>query len=92
MLLLALLAGCEIKLIELETDYRTLSHMETIHEIRKITDHKIVITLPRSFQGKEVEVIVLPFKPKVAETMLLSEASLAKDWNNTEENKAWENL
>ena len=30
--------------------------------------------------------------PAISETMLLSEASLAVDWNRPEEDKAWANL
>jgi hypothetical protein len=31
-------------------------------------------------------------KKAIPETMLMSETSLAKDWNTTEEDKAWANL
>jgi len=30
--------------------------------------------------------------PNISETMLMSQASLAKDWNSKEEDEAWENL
>lgn len=69
--------------------------MEAIREIKKIIDHKVTINLPKSFKSDEVEVIVLPLrknKTAISEPMLLSEASLAKDWNKTEEDLAWKNL
>jgi hypothetical protein len=34
----------------------------------------------------------LKFVPQAPSTMLMSEASLAKDWNSPEEDLAWENL
>lgn len=69
--------------------------MEAIREIKEITNHKITINLPKSFSGKKVEVIILPLKESkaaISEPAFLSEASLAKDWNKTEENIAWKNL
>lgn len=69
--------------------------MKAIRQIKKITDHKIIIDLPKSFKSKEVEIIVLPLednKVAVVETMLLSEPSLGKDWNKAEEEDAWKNL
>jgi len=37
-----------------------------------------------------VEVIILP--KHIPETMLMSEKSLAKDWNTTDEDEAWKTL
>jgi hypothetical protein len=39
-------------------------------------------------------VTILEEEPKaeISETALLSEASLAKDWNNSEEDEAWRHL
>jgi hypothetical protein len=34
----------------------------------------------------------LRFVPQASSTMLMSEASLAKDWNSSEEDLAWESL
>jgi hypothetical protein len=72
-----------------------MANMEAIREVKKIIDHKIVVDLPKSFKGKEVEVIILPLnhsKPAINETMLLSEAVLRKDWDLAEEDKAWKLL
>jgi hypothetical protein len=72
-----------------------MTNMEAIREVKKIIDHKVIVDLPESFRGKEVEVIILPInqsQSSVGETMLLSEASLRKDWDLSEEDKAWKFL
>jgi len=54
----------------------------TIDVPREITTGKAVITFTPIIQTL----------PKIPETMLLSEASLAKDWDTPEEDKAWAGL
>ncbi|MDR2581132.1 MAG: hypothetical protein LBC85_09090 [Fibromonadaceae bacterium] len=52
-----------------------------------------VINIPKEYYSKlspVVEVIIL--SKSIPETMLMSEKSLAKDWNTPEEDKAWETL
>lgn len=56
---------------------------------------RIIIDLPESFKSKNAEIIILPLEKTAATTCepaLLGEASLGKDWNKTEEDKAWKNL
>jgi hypothetical protein len=53
--------------------------------------------IPNEYVGKEVEVIVFPLadesQPRYnAETMLMSEKSLAKGWDTPEEDEAWKTL
>jgi hypothetical protein len=51
--------------------------------------------LPTSFLPEVIDFVqFLQQKQKKAipETMLISETSLAKEWNTTEEDKAWANL
>lgn len=60
----------------------------------------ISIKLPKSFVGKQVEVIAFTVDDANLEvtisdkplTHLASEVVLAKDWLNAEEDKAWQNL
>ena len=49
------------------------------------------VTLPAA---RRAFVTILEEKPtmNIAETALLSEASLAEDWNKTEEDEAWSHL
>ena len=49
------------------------------------------IKLKKSFRAL---VTILDEEPKseILETAILSETSLAKDWNTTEENEAWQHL
>jgi hypothetical protein len=51
------------------------------------------ITIPKEYCNRlspVVEVIVLP--KRIPDTMLMSEKSLAKDWNTPEEDEAWKTL
>jgi hypothetical protein len=72
--------------------------MQAIREIKRVSGQKITIALPKSFSGTEVEIIILPAKPKrplatdKIEALLLSESALKKDWNRREEEEAWKNL
>jgi hypothetical protein len=60
----------------------------------------ISISLPKSYIGKQVEVIAFTLDDDINETMLMeeqliyraSEKSLAKDWSTPEEDKAWQDL
>lgn len=60
----------------------------------------ISINLPRSYIGKQVEVIAFTIDGDIHETILMdepltylaSEKSLAKDWSTPEEDKAWQDL
>ena len=52
-------------------------------------------TLPAACVSEVVDFVAWIKQRKVSqipETMLLSEASLSKDWNTPEEDKAWANL
>jgi len=52
-------------------------------------------TLPANYVGQVVDFVAWLKHRKlsqVPETMLLSEASLAKDWDTPEEDEAWANL
>ena len=52
-------------------------------------------TLPQEYMGEVVEFVTWIKHRKlrqIPETMLLSEASLAKDWNTPEEDSAWADL
>ena len=65
--------------------------MKAIREITTIRDNKIVLTLPKSFKDKKVEVIILPYDIEDVEKedkkywQLLCEKSLDHDWNNQED-------
>ncbi|MDR2553920.1 MAG: hypothetical protein LBC64_00700 [Fibromonadaceae bacterium] len=52
-----------------------------------------IINIPKEYYNKLspiVEVIILP--KHIPETMLMSEKSLAKDWNTLDEDEAWKTL
>jgi len=52
-----------------------------------------IINIPKEYYSKLspiVEVIILP--KHIPETMLMSEKSLAKDWNTPDEDEAWKTL
>jgi len=52
-----------------------------------------IINIPKKYYNKLspiVEVIIL--SKNIPETMLISEKSLAKDWNTPDEDEAWKNL
>ena len=65
--------------------------MEAIREIKTIKDNKIVLTLPKSFKDKKVEILILPYNINDVENedkkywQLLGEKSLDKIWNNQED-------
>ncbi len=65
--------------------------MKAIREITTIKDNKIVLTLPKSFKDKRVEVIILPYDTNEIEKedkkywRLLGEKSLDNIRNNQEE-------
>lgn len=57
------------------------------------------VILKESGLGKEVEIkatsgeiTITPAKKPVSQTALLSQDSLAQDWNRPEEDQAWQNL
>ena len=54
----------------------------------------VKILQPVSFQGTRRAFVVVLDEPAltVAETVLLSEAALAEDWNRPEEDEAWSYL
>jgi len=56
---------------------------------------KEIETLPANCVGEVVDFVAWIKQRKLSqipETMLLSEASLAKDWDTPEEDEAWANL
>ena len=64
-----------------------------------MTDHAILMkeieTLPAACVGEVVDFVTWIKQrklSKIPETMLLSEAVLAKDWNTPEEDEAWASL
>ncbi len=65
--------------------------MKAIREIKTIKDNKIVLTLPKSFKDKRVEILILPYNINDVENedkkywQLLGEKSLDKIWNNHED-------
>jgi hypothetical protein len=65
--------------------------MKAIREIKTIKDNKIVLTLPKSFKDKRIEIIILPYDINDIENVdkkywqLLSEKSLENIWNNQED-------
>ena len=65
--------------------------MKAIREITTIRDNKIVLTLPKSFKDKKVEVIILPYDIDDVEKedkkywQLLGEKSMNHIWNYQED-------
>ncbi|MBL7095217.1 hypothetical protein ISS22_14735 [candidate division KSB1 bacterium] len=65
--------------------------MKAIREIKTIKDNKIILTLPKNFKDKRVEIIILPYNINdiVNEDkkywQLLGEKSLNNIWNNQED-------
>ena len=65
--------------------------MKAIREIKTIKDNKIVLTLPKSFKDKRVEILILPYNINDVENedkkywQLLGEKSLDKIWNNQDD-------
>jgi len=65
--------------------------MKAFREIKTIKDNKIVLTLPKSFKDKRVEIIILPYKINDVENedkkywQLLGEKSLENIWDNQED-------
>ncbi len=72
--------------------------MEAIREIKKVRGDQVTVDLPVRFRNVEVEIIVLPVKAKQEKTngkleaLMTSESALRKDWNLSQEDKAWQNL
>ena len=62
--------------------------MKAFREIKTIKDNKIVLTLPKSFKDKRVEIIILPYDINDIENVdkkywqLLCEKSLKNIWDN----------
>lgn len=54
--------------------------------------------MPEALRGEEIEIIILPvsnhrkLKKDKLEALLLSESSLAKDWNKDVEDQVWADL
>ncbi|MCK4295542.1 MAG: hypothetical protein KAX28_02660 [Candidatus Marinimicrobia bacterium] len=65
--------------------------MKAFREIKTIKDNKIVLTLPKSFKDKRVEIIILPYQINDVENedkkhwQLLGEKSLENIWNNQDD-------
>lgn len=65
--------------------------MKAFREIITIKNNKIVLTLPKSFRDKKVEVIILPYKVDDVEYkdkkywQLIGEKSLKNIWENQED-------
>jgi hypothetical protein len=64
-----------------------------------MTEHAVLLqeieTLPAACVGEVVDFVAWLKQRKLSripETMLLSEAALAKEWNTPEEDEAWANL
>ncbi|MCX6641166.1 MAG: DUF2281 domain-containing protein [bacterium] len=72
--------------------------METIRAIKRSKGKRITIDLPEALRGEEIEIIILPvsnhrkLKKDKLEALLLSESSLAKDWNKDVEDQVWADL
>ena len=68
--------------------------VDAIRQIATVKDHQLVLNLPAYFEHQQVEVIVLPCgtDSEIAETALLSESVLARDWERPEEDTAWAHL
>ncbi len=63
--------------------------MEAIRTFQKVKDHRVVMTLPTHFEGKEVEIIVLPRRKKAVKKSTQKEKFLAllracPIWSDTE--------
>ena len=52
--------------------------MQVIREIKKIKDKKIVVDIPEDFQGKKVEIIILPVAHKNKKRLLKLSGILLK--------------
>jgi len=65
--------------------------MKAIREIKNVKDNQIILTLPKSFNDKKVEIIILPYDINDIENedrkywQLLGEKSLENVWNNQED-------
>jgi hypothetical protein len=74
--------------------------MYMIRTVIKPSKQNVSIKLPEEFVGKQVEVIAFTVDEAISETNitdktlthLASEKILAKDWLNTDEDKAWQDL
>ncbi|AYL97486.1 hypothetical protein [Mucilaginibacter celer] len=70
-----------------------------IRTVVKPNKRNISINLPADFVGKQVEVIAFTIDEATkvesvdsVKTHFASEAALAKDWNTTDEDNAWNKL
>ncbi len=69
--------------------------MQIIREVKKVSGKQIIIDLPETFYGKEVEVIVIPYKiiPSVdKKSEWKKDFSSVSQWDITEEDvntKSW---
>lgn len=65
--------------------------MRAFREIKTIKNNKIVLTLPKSFKDKRVEIIILPYQINDVENedkkywQLTGEKSLGNIWDNQED-------
>ncbi len=65
--------------------------MRAFREIKTIKNNKIVLTLPKSFKDKRVEIIILPYQINDVENedkkywQLIGEKSLRNIWDNQED-------
>jgi len=68
--------------------------MQLVRKIKKVTGKRITIDLPETFYGKEVEVIVIPYKRVSSEERdeWKKDFSSVSQWDITEEDvriKSW---
>jgi hypothetical protein len=68
--------------------------IQTIEAIIDISGRVILSGDIKLDKNKRALVTILDEEPKneIPETAILSEVSLAKDWNTAEENEAWQHL
>ena len=67
--------------------------METIKIKRRIFSSTLKIRELEKYINKDVEITITPFtNNRINEELLLSENVLSKEWNNEDEDMAWEHL
>jgi len=67
--------------------------METIRVKRHISSSTLRIRELEKFLNKNVQIVITPIKEEIVnEEALLSENMLAHDWDNEEEDLAWDYL
>ena len=67
--------------------------METIKIKRRISSSTLKIRELEKYINKDVEITITPFtNNRINEELLLSENVLSKEWDNEDEDMAWEHL